>query len=561
MNNESFLHYFSVLSADWGVLIKLFTVIILILLLSIAIYDRFIQRKNQLLINYPLIGRMRYLFYLLRNPMRQYFGDETFFDAFEKIEWVNKVASAQSPYLSFSPTKPYANQHTLFRHANIVKERSEVEAPFRVTFGAQREMPFVSQSIIGRSAMSDGAISPEGTRAFAKGAYLGGFAINTGEGGLTSNFLATLHCTDCNAAYLEIKEGTVFAKTIHHLLRHISNKEIAERVYRKMVVRQKDRGTFIFDDRRLNFFRIRWDAQIGHFPEQVPAGVPDITFQMGSGLYGVRDKEGNFDPDRYQKVMRFCRMTEIKIAQGAKQTGGKLLACKVSDDIAYYRGVPAHQDLISPNRFPYAHTTEELFDFIEHLQTLSGKPVGFKIVISSEAYFEKYAKAFKARIEAGRAIADFITVDGGDGGSATAPLEMMSRIGLPINEALDIVVEVLERYGLREKIRIIAAEKVLTPDDVVELLCHGADYVNIARGFMISAGCIRARECSGANGRNCPVGLATMDEGKRSKFLVEQKAKHVANYHKGLTEGVRDLLAVMGKESLSQLSKADLIES
>jgi glutamate synthase domain-containing protein 2 len=138
---------------------------------------------------------------------------------------------------------------------------------------------------------------------------------------------------------------------------------------------------------------------------------------------------------------------------------------------------------------------------------------------------------------------------------------MMSRIGLPINEALDIVVEVLERYGLREKIRIIAAEKVLTPDDVVELLCHGADYVNIARGFMISAGCIRARECSGANGRNCPVGLATMDEGKRSKFLVEQKAKHVANYHKGLTEGVRDLLAVMGKESLSQLSKADLIES
>jgi glutamate synthase domain-containing protein 2 len=559
MNDESFLHYFSVLSADWGVLIKLFTVIILILLLSIAIYDRFIQRKNQLLINYPLIGRMRYLFYLLRNPMRQYFGDETFFDAFEKIEWVNKVASAQSPYLSFSPTKPYANQHTLFRHANIVKERSEVEAPFRVTFGAQREMPFVSQSIIGRSAMSDGAISPEGTRAFAKGAYLGGFAINTGEGGLTSNFLATLHCTDCNAAYLEIKEGTVFAKTIHYLLRRISNKEIAERVYRKMVVRQKDRGTFIFDDRRLNFFRIRWDAQIGHFPEQVPAGVPDIIFQIGSGLYGVRDKEGNFDPDRYQKVMRFCRMTEIKIAQGAKQTGGKLLACKVSDDIAYYRGVPAYQDLISPNRFPYAHTTEELFDFIEHLQTLSGKPVGFKIVISSEAYFEKYAKAFKARIEAGRAIADFITVDGGDGGSATAPLEMMSRIGLPINEALDIVVEVLERYGLREKIRIIAAEKVLTPDDAIELFAYGADFLYIARGFMISAGCIRARHCSGANGHDCPVGLATMNKSKRSKFLVNKKSHTIANYHNALIDGIKSLLAIMGKKDIKELSKEDLI--
>jgi glutamate synthase domain-containing protein 2 len=559
MNSENILYYFSVFSADWGVLIKIFMMIILLLLLSIAIYDRYIQRKNQLLINYPLIGRLRNLFYLLRNPMRQYFGDETFFDAFEKIEWVNKVASGQSPFLSFSPTMPYANQHTLFRHANIVKETSEVESAFGVTFGPQREKPFVSHSIIGRSAMSDGAISPEGTRAFAKGAYLGHFTINTGEGGLTSNFLSTLHCTDCNAAYLEIKEGTFFAKSVHGLLRNLSNKEIAERVYRKMVVRQKDRGTFIFDDRRLNFFRIRWDAKISHFPDEIPAGVPDIIFQMGSGLYGVRDSEGDFDEDRYQKVMRFCRMTEIKIAQGAKQTGGKLLAAKVSEDIAYYRGVTPHQDLISPNRFPYAHTTGELFYFIERLQQLSGKPVGFKIVISSEAYFEKYAKAFRERLDAGKPIADFITIDGGDGGSATAPLEMMSRIGLPVREALDIVVGVLERYGLRDQIKIIAAEKILTPDDVVELLCYGADALNIARGFMISAGCIRARECSGANGRNCPVGLATMDEGKRSKFLVAQKAEHVANYHKGLIEGVRNLLAVMGKQSIRELSKDDLI--
>jgi len=300
----------------------------------------------------------------------------------------------------------------------------------------------------------------------------------------------------------------------------------------------------------LVYFRIDWSNPIDMFPEEVPAGVPDITFQMGSGLYGVRDENGKFDDNRYQKVMRFCRMTEVKLAQGAKQTGGKLLAAKVSDDIAYYRGIPAHKDLISPNRFPYAVDMETFFDFISRLQELSAKPVGFKIVISTKEYFEKYAKALKQRKEAGKSIADFITIDGGDGGSATAPLEMMSKIGLPIREALIIADDILREYGLKEEIKIIAAEKVL--------LCYGADFVNIARGFMISAGCIRARQCSGAEGKNCPVGLATMNEAKRSKYLVEQKSRHVANYHHELLYGVRSLLAVMGKNDVKELSPEDL---
>jgi glutamate synthase domain-containing protein 2 len=136
---------------------------------------------------------------------------------------------------------------------------------------------------------------------------------------------------------------------------------------------------------------------------------------------------------------------------------------------------------------------------------------------------------------------------------------MMSRIGLPIREALLIANEVLNSYGLRDDLKIIAAEKVLTPDDVLELLCYKADFINIARGFMISAGCIRARECSGAGGRNCPVGLATMDEAKRSKYLVMQKAKYIANYHNELLHGVSSLLAVMGKDNVSELSMHDLI--
>ena len=559
MNKELFVN-FTLLNADWSILIKLFVLIMVLVMLAVFIYDRFIQRQNQLLINYPLVGRMRYLFYMLRNPMRQYFGDETFYDSFEKLNWINQVAANKNPYLSFSPSKPYANQKTLFKHANFVKELNEVESEFSVTFGENRKIPFVSRSIVGRSAMSDGAISPEGTRAFSIGAFKGRFPINTGEGGLTSNFLANLNIEDCNCTdYLEIKKGTFFAKAVYLIIKLLSNREIAQRVYRNMVVRQKDKGTFIFDNIKHSFFRINWKKDYSFFPKTIPNSVPDITFQLGSGMYGVRDEEGNFDAERYKKVMSFCRMTEIKLAQGAKQTGGKLLAAKVSDDIAYYRGIPAHEDLISPNRFPYASDMETFFDFISYLQGLSEKPVGFKIVISTKEDFELYAKALNVRKEEGKSIADFITIDGGDGGSATAPLEMMSKIGLPIREALLIVNDVLHTYGLREEIKIIAAEKVLTPDDVVELLCYGADFINIARGFMISAGCIRARECSGAGGKNCPVGLATMDEGKRSKYLVEQKSKHVANYHNELIHGVSSLLAVMGKTKVSELSMNDLM--
>jgi len=119
---------------------------------------------------------------------------------------------------------------------------------------------------------------------------------------------------------------------------------------------------------------------------------------MGSGLYGVRDSSGTFDEVRYQKTMRFAKMTEIKMAQGAKQTGGKLLASKVSETIAYYRGVEPHKNLFSPNQFPFAHNLEELFDFMGRLKKLSQKPVGVKIVISSEESFNKYAELIKLRL-------------------------------------------------------------------------------------------------------------------------------------------------------------------
>ena len=540
-------------------LFKSFLILFVIVAIILFIYDRFIQRENQLLINYPLIGRLRYFFYALRDPMRQYFGDENFYDSFDKVKWVNNAAEHKSPYTSFSPSQPINTSRITLKNVNCVLNKEDVSKKFSVTFGNNAKIPYVTKSVIGRSAMSDGAISPEGTRSFSKASHMGNFPINTGEGGLTSNFLYTHKFDEKNTKYLDIKEGTFFAKAIYKITRLFLNKSIALNVYKHMIIYTKDYETYLFDEHKLICYRINWDSSIENFPNAVPEDVPDIIFQMGSGLYGVRDENGSFNEERYKKAMSFSKMTEIKMAQGAKQTGGKLLANKVSDAIAYYRGVPAHKDLFSPNQFPYAKTLEELFDFIGKLKQLSNKPVGVKIIISSRSSFEEYANLIKKRIDDNSSsYPDFITIDGTDGGSGAAPLEMMMSVGMSITKALFIADTTLESLEIRDKVKLIASEKVLTPDDAIILLGLGADFVSIARAFMMSAGCIRARECSGANGRHCPVGLATQDKDKRASFLVEKKAVNITAYHNQLITGMHQLLAIMGLKSIDEISKKNL---
>ena len=541
-------------------LVQAFIVVLIVVSIILFIYDRYIQRENQLLINYPLIGRVRYFFYALRDPMRQYFGDEKFYDSFDKVKWVYDSAQRKSAYASFSPGQPQKSARISIKNANCVLNTEDVSDKFSVTFGENSPNPFITSSVLGRSAMSDGAISPEGTRSFSKGAYLGKFPINTGEGSLTSNFLYTHKYNEKYNKYLDVKEGTFFAKGAYKVIKFILNQAIAEKVYRHMVVYTKDDESYLFDDVKIIYYRVNWEAPFSDFPKEVPQDIPDIIFQMGSGLYGVHDEEGDFSEERYKKTMCFAKMTEIKMAQGAKQTGGKLLADKVSESIAYYRGVEAHKNLFSPNQFPYAKTIEELFDFIGKLKELSQKPVGVKIVISSEEGFAEYANLIKKRIDtASTAYPDFITIDGGDGGSGAAPLEMMMTVGMTITKALFIADSALKKVAVRDKVKLIASEKVLTPDDAVVLFGIGADYVAIARAFMMSAGCIRARECSGAHGRACPVGLATQDKKKRASFLVEKQAINVASYHTQMIAGIRGLLAIAGVDRLTKFNKKHLI--
>ncbi len=528
--------------------------IILFIILNLIIYDKYVQREHQLLINYPLIGRMRYFFEALREPFRQYFGDEDFYESKDKVDWVYNASKDNVGYASFSPTQPQPNPKFLIKHANAPLNDDEVDNEFSVIFGSKRKFPFVSKSIIARSAMSDGAISPEGTRAFTKGAYDGNFAINTGEGSLTTNFFFTHK--DHNDLYMNRVKIEGFNKTIFKLISKLFNGYVAIKYFRKKLLDSKEADTYIFDHESLLFFRPEWNASFDNFPKEVPKDMPDIIFQMSSGLYGVRDKDGNFNEDRYKKTMSFCRMTEIKLAQGAKQTGGKLSKEKVSESIAYFRGIEANKALMSPNRFPYASSVSELLDFIAKLQKLSQKPVGMKIVISSKDSIEPYAIEMKRRKENNiEGIPDFITIDGGDGGSATAPLFLMDRVGFHIKDAIHVASNILEDYGVREDVKLIAGSKILTPDDVIIAMALGADYINIARGFMMSAGCIRARMCSGHGSHQCPVGLATAEPKLRSAYLVYKHAKKITNYHKNLLSGIKIILAVMGLKNVTKLTK------
>jgi len=528
----------------------------LIGLFFLFIYDKYVQRKHSLLINYPVIGRGRYLLEMLREPMRQYFAEETFYDSKDKVDWVYKAAKDLPNYQSFSVTQPFSGSRFIIKHATNVLNEDEVSDDTTVVFGQDREIPFISETPIVRSAMSDGALSPEAVRAFSIAGAHSGLTVNTGEGSLTSNHLFT-HKPDLNnAKYLEVVQTTSFAEFAFKVGDFLFNRAVAMKWYRTILLNKKTQNTYIYDTKSHVLFRVKWSANLDEFPQEVPQDIPNMIFQMSSGLYGVRDENGEFDELRYQKVMKFCRMTEIKIAQGAKQTGGKLAASKVNADIAYYRGVPEGKNLFSPNRFPYADSTTHLLDFVERLQKLSKKPVGFKIVVSDSNAVEEIAIEMAKRKADGRSLPDFITVDSGEGGSATAPLELMESVGLTTNNALYVLDTLLAKHGVRENIKIIASGKILTPDDAIITLAMGADAIGIARGFMMSGGCIRAKMCSGFGSHVCPVGMATQDPKKRASYLVVKQGKEIGQYHTNLIKSMKVVLAVMGVAKMRDLNKS-----
>jgi len=257
-------------------------------------------------------------------------------------------------------------------------------------------------------------------------------------------------------------------------------------------------------------------------------GGCDIVFQIGTAKYGVRGDNGGLSDERLREVAAHeqVRMIEIKLSQGAKPgKGGILPGAKVTREIAGTRGIEAGKDSISPNRHPEIDNIGELLEFIGHVREISGKPTGFKAVIGGYGWLEKLCEAIQA---AGMESApDFITVDSGDGGTGAAPMPLMDSVGLPVKESLPIVVDILSKYGLRDRIRVIASGKLVTPAEVAWAYCAGADFVTSARGFMFALGCIQALKC---NKNTCPTGITTHDRHLQKGLNPEEKSIRVHNF-------------------------------
>jgi glutamate synthase domain-containing protein 2 len=261
-------------------------------------------------------------------------------------------------------------------------------------------------------------------------------------------------------------------------------------------------------------------------------GGADIVFQIGTAKNGVRDLQGNLDDEKIREVAAHdrVRMFELKMSQGAKPgKGGILPGGKVTEEIATIRGIAVGGDAISPNRHIDINSNTELLDVINRVRDVSGKPVGFKAVIGAYGWLDNL---FKEVLERGiESAPDFITVDSADGGTGAAPMPLIDDVGLPLRESLPLLIDKLNEYGLRDRVKVIASGKLITPTDVAWALCMGTDFVVSARGFMFALGCIQALQC---NRNTCPTGITTHNKRLQKGLNPEDKAVRVASYAKNM---------------------------
>ena len=300
-------------------------------------------------------------------------------------------------------------------------------------------------------------------------------------------------------------------------------------------------------------------AQLGNFAHNTGEGGispyhleggGDLIWQLGTGYFGCRTEDGNFNPDLFAEkaALPNVKMIEIKLSQGAKPGhGGILPAAKVTPEIAEIRHVPLGKDVLSPPGHSAFTTPLELMDFIVQVRELSGgKPVGFKLCVGKRREFLAICKAM---VESG-VTPDFIAVDGGEGGTGAAPLEFSNHVGSPLVESLIFVHNALVGFGLRDKIRVIAGGKITSGFAMVKRLSLGADLCYSARAMMMAVGCIQALKC---NSNHCPVGVATQDPSLMQGLVVTDKKVRVYNFHRQTLESVSEIIGAMGLRHASEL--------
>ncbi len=452
----------------WSPILWAFVAVVPII--AVGLIDMF-QTKHTIKRLYPVIGNFRYLFESVRPEIQQYFVESETSGAPIPREYRALVYQRAK---GARDTRPFGTIFDVNRagyewinHSMVPKHATEL-AP-RVTFGGKDCTQPYSSAVLNISAMSYGALSKNAIMALNKGAKIGGFSHNTGEGSLSP----------------------------YHL----------------------EHGG-------------------------------DIVWQIGTGYFGCRDANGNFNPELFAKNSQreVVKMIEIKLSQGAKPGhGGILPAAKLTEEIARIRNVPMGADVVSPPAHTAFSTPTGLLDFIVQLRQLSGgKPVGFKLCIGRK---DEFLAICKAMLETD-IYPDFITVDGGEGGTGAAPTEMTNSVGTPLRDALIFVNNALIGCGLRDEMRIIASGKMFSAFHLVRAIALGADTVNSARGMMLSLGCIQARSC---NTDECPTGIATQNPARNKGLVVKDKASRVAQFQEDTVANAAELIAAAGLDSLDEL--------
>ncbi|VAX24168.1 Ferredoxin-dependent glutamate synthase [hydrothermal vent metagenome] len=283
-------------------------------------------------------------------------------------------------------------------------------------------------------------------------------------------------------------------------------------------------------------------------------GGCDIVYQIGPGMFGVRTQGGEIDWAlvREKAAVTEVKAFELKLGQGAKIRGGHVEGVKVTPEIAAIRGVEPWKTIDSPNRFQTCHGAPDLFDLVMKIQEETGLPVGIKIVVGDNTALDDICEEYKKRGGG----PDFITVDGGEGGTGATYKEMADSLGLPIYSAIVIADNALRKNGLRDKVKLIASGRLHLPDEQAVALGLGADLIAGARSFMISVGCIMAEQC---HSNECPVGVATTNKKLQRLLFVDEKKYRTLNYLITVRVGLFALSAACGLTSPTQFTREHLV--
>ena len=472
------------------------------------------QRQHSILRSYPILGRLRYLFESVGPEMRQYFFDED------------------------NDGKPFSR----VQFAEVVKSSKYLER--LIGFGSKRD--FEKPGYYLRNSMFptlNTDMRTDNSVRVATRRYV------TDEEGL---FSRKEHSEEFEADpwLLTAEDAVVIGPGCRTPFRVRGLVGMSAMSYGSLgdhAIRALSWGLGMAGGTWMN------TGEGGLSPHHLEGGA-DIIAQIGPGKFGFRDRDGTFSwaELRRKAALPQVKAFELKMAQGAKIRGGHLPGAKVTPEIAEIRGLEPYKDVDSPNRFHEFADVPGMVDFIERIRAEGGKPVGVKLVLGDATSMDELAAYMAATGEG----PDFITIDGGEGGSGATYSELADSVGLPIHSALIIADDSLRRHGVRDRVKLIASGKLLTPDRMAVALGMGADLVNVARGFMISVGCIGAQQC---HTNRCPVGVATTDPRFQQALVVGEKKYRAANYVVASRHGLFTVAAALGLHSPTEMRREHVV--